>query len=72
MFNLACVFLSFLSYFSEKRNTITCISTFIRINVVINNIFAYNVATNIIFENEDLKPKFIKNIDREKIGEKKQ
>lgn len=66
------MFLSFLSYFSEKRNTINCISTFIRINVVINNIFAYNVATNIIFENEDLKPKFIKNIDREKIGEKKQ
>ncbi|KAL0553874.1 hypothetical protein IC582_007778 [Cucumis melo] len=30
-----------------------------RINVVVDNIFAYNVAQNIIHENEDYEPKFV-------------
>ena len=36
-------------------------------NVVVDNIFAYNIALDIIFENEDHEPKSIKNVDRERL-----
>ena len=39
-----------------------------RTNVVVDNIFAYNVVLDIISKNEDYEPKSIENVDREKIG----
>ena len=37
-------------------------------NLVVNNIFAYNVALHIIFQNEDLEQNLLKNVNIEKIS----
>ena len=37
-----------------------------RTNVVVDNIFAYNVALDIISKNEDFEPKFVKEYQQRK------
>ena len=39
-----------------------------RTNVVVDNIFAYNVALDIISENKDPEPKYVEDVNRENIG----